>query len=80
MMTKDATTETEIASTTKIMTLLLVIESGQFDQAVPIKQAYIDYVKDPRLKPGACVWTPPQLSIPLQACRFGFFVRPIRGV
>src|SRR5947209_6021563 len=28
---------------------------------------------------GACVWTPPQFSIPLQACRFGFLVRHIRA-
>src|SRR2546428_9709168 len=29
------------------------------------------------LKAGACVWTPPQLGIPRQACRFGFSVRHI---
>src|SRR6266568_5607453 len=31
----------------------------------------------PCLKAGACVWTPPQLGIPRQACRFGFSVRHI---
>src|SRR6266567_2522974 len=33
----------------------------------------------PALKGGACVWTPPQLCIPLEACSFGFSVRHIRG-
>src|SRR5258708_7886305 len=39
-----ATTETEVASTTKIMTALLVIESGELDRSVTIAQADIDYV------------------------------------
>src|SRR5215471_5854032 len=30
-------------------------------------------------KPEACIWTPPQLGIPGEACRFGFVVRCIRG-
>jgi hypothetical protein len=29
--------------------------------------------------PEACIWTPPQLGILAEACRFGFFVRCIRG-
>jgi D-alanyl-D-alanine carboxypeptidase (penicillin-binding protein 5/6) len=41
---KSTTTETKIASTTKIMTALLVIQSGQLNRQVLIKQSYIDYV------------------------------------
>nr|WP_256435113.1 response regulator transcription factor [Deinococcus sp. JMULE3] len=37
------------------------------------------YVMTPRLKAGACVWTPPQLGVPRKASRFGFSVRHIRG-
>ena len=44
LMAKAATTETEIASTTKIMTALLVIEEGDLNRSITIKQAYIDYV------------------------------------
>src|SRR5215469_499247 len=33
----------------------------------------------PRLKAGACVWTPPQLTVPGEAQCFGFTVRRIRG-
>jgi hypothetical protein len=38
-------------------------------------------VNDLRLEAGGLcsLWTPPQLGIPLQACRFGFLVRGIRG-
>lgn len=39
-----ATTETEVASTTKIMTALLVINSGKLNSVVTITQADIDYV------------------------------------
>jgi D-alanyl-D-alanine carboxypeptidase (penicillin-binding protein 5/6) len=46
LMTKDPTTETEIASTTKIMTALLVIESGKLNQSVTVLQKYIDYIID----------------------------------
>lgn len=45
LLAKAATTQTEIASTTKIMTALVVIESGKLNQPITIKQAYIDYVK-----------------------------------
>jgi hypothetical protein len=37
-------------------------------------------VNYPRLKAGACVWTPPQLGIPGEACRFGFSIRHKRRV
>jgi L-rhamnose mutarotase len=33
----------------------------------------------PSLKGGACIRTPPQFSIPGEACRFGFTVRYIRA-
>jgi serine-type D-Ala-D-Ala carboxypeptidase (penicillin-binding protein 5/6) len=46
LLAKAATTETEIASTTKIMTALLVIESGKLNRPITIKQAYIDYVNE----------------------------------
>jgi len=46
LMAKAATTEAEIASTTKIMTALLVIEAGKLDRSITIKQAYIDYVNE----------------------------------
>ncbi|MBO0793689.1 MAG: hypothetical protein J2P36_22425 [Ktedonobacteraceae bacterium] len=44
-----------------------------------IQKEIMAIVNDPRLQPGACIWTPPQLSIPSQACCFGFAVRGIRG-
>lgn len=36
-------------------------------------------VMTPRLKAGACVWTPPQLRVPFQALSFGFSIRHIGG-
>ena len=44
LVAKVAATETDIASTTKIMTALLVIEAGNLDLSIGVKQAYIDYV------------------------------------
>src|SRR5205085_12359091 len=44
LMAKAADTETEIASTTKIMTALLVIEGGDLNRSITIKQSYVDYV------------------------------------
>ncbi|WP_165422838.1 D-alanyl-D-alanine carboxypeptidase family protein [Ktedonosporobacter rubrisoli] len=46
LMTKAATTETEIASTTKIMTALLVLQSYRLDHKVTITQDVINYVNE----------------------------------
>ncbi|MBV9021498.1 MAG: D-alanyl-D-alanine carboxypeptidase [Ktedonobacteraceae bacterium] len=43
---KDAQEEVEMASTTKIMTALLVLEDGELNRLLVVKQAYIDYVLD----------------------------------
>ena len=42
-------------------------------------QKYRVAVMTPRLKAGACVWTPPQLRVPFQALSFGFSIRHIGG-
>lgn len=44
LMEKEPDTITEIASATKIMTALLVLESGKLHRSVTIKQEYVDYI------------------------------------
>ena len=53
--------------------------STQIGVGTPLTEHMVEGQMTPRLKPGACGRTPPQLSIPLQACSFGFVVRHIRG-
>jgi hypothetical protein len=48
------------------------------NQPYPLQQSFHES-DTPALKGGACGQTPPQFGVPLQACRFGFAVRHIRG-
>ncbi len=45
----------------------------------PYEEVFVSQMT-PLLKPGACGRAPPQLSIPREACCFGFVVRHIRGI
>ncbi|WP_231557320.1 alpha-hydroxy acid oxidase [Deinococcus sp. YIM 77859] len=57
---------------------LSVPNAGSREQLTALESASgSQLVMTPRLKAGACVWTPPQLRVPLQACGFGFSVRHI---